>query len=53
MSSIGSHLFHVLELKRLRVSFSAATLVFVLMAFHAEPAWKPIGLWRCASTYRH
>ena len=44
MSSIGSHLFHVLELKRLRVSFSAATLVFVLMAFHAEPAWKPIGL---------
>ena len=25
-------------------SFSAATLVFVLMAFHAEPAWKPIGL---------
>ena len=39
-----SHLFHVLELKRPRVSFSAATLVFVLMAFHAEPAWKPIGL---------
>ncbi len=44
MSSIGSGLLHVLQLKRLRVSVIAATLVFVLMALHAEPAWKPIGL---------